>query len=135
MDLSSPAVLDELAETIRKQPGLSTLVNNAGYAEDGIFHEMDWQKHDDIMNVHVQATLKLSHAALNVMAANRNGNIINVSSVASFIPTPGSPLYGPTKALIRSLSETLAVRDGDNNIKTSTVACPAKPGSKTGSCG
>ena len=59
------------------------------------FHEMDWHKHEDIMQVHVQATLKLSYAALNVMAANGNGSIINVPSVASFLPTPSSPLYGP----------------------------------------
>ena len=123
MDLSDPAVIDDLAAKIRNQPRLSFLVNNAGYAEDGIFHEMAWQKHDDIMHVHVQATLKLSYAALNVMAANGNGSIINVSSVASFIPTPGSPLYGPTKAFIRSLSETLATRYEDSDIKIQAL-CP-----------
>ena len=123
MDLSDPAVIDDLAAKIRNQPRLSFLVNNAGYAEDGVFHEMDWQKHDDIMQVHVQATLKLSYAALNVMAANGNGSIINVSSVASFIPTPGSPLYGPTKAFIRSLSETLAIRYEDSDIKIQAL-CP-----------
>lgn len=123
MDLSSPAVIDELAARMRNQPGLGTLVNNAGYAEDGAFHEMDWQKHDDIMNVHVQATLKLSYAALSVMAANGSGSIINVSSVASFMPTPNSPLYGPTKAFLRSLSETLAIWYEDSGIKIQAL-CP-----------
>ena len=123
MDLSDPAVIDDLAGKIRNQPRLSFLVNNAGYAEDGVFHEMDWQKHDDIMHVHVQAALKLSYAALNVMAANGNGSIINVSSVASFVPTPGSPLYGPTKAFLRSLSETLAIGYSDSGIKIQAL-CP-----------
>ena len=123
MDLSDPAVIDDLAAKIRNQPRLSFLVNNAGYAEDGVFHEMAWQKHDDIMHVHVQATLKLSYAALNVMAANGNGSIINVSSVASFIPTPSSPLYGPTKAFIRSLSETLATWYEGSEIKIQAL-CP-----------
>ena len=77
----------------------------------------------DIMQVHVQATLKLSYAALNVMSANGNGSIINVSSVASFMPTPSSPLYGPTKAFIRSLSETLAIRYNDSNIRIQAL-CP-----------
>ena len=123
MDLSDPAVIDDLAVKIRNQPGLSFLVNNAGYAEDGVFHEMDWQKHDDIMHVHVQATLKLSYAALNVMAANGNGSIINVSSIAAFVPTPGSPLYGPTKAFVRSLSESLAIMYGDRGIRIQAL-CP-----------
>ena len=123
MDLSDPAVIDDLAVKIRNQPGLSFLVNNAGYAEDGVFHEMDWQKHDDIMHVHVQATLKLSYAALNVMAANGNGSIINVSSIAAFVPTPSSPLYGPTKAFVRSLSESLAIMYGDRGIRIQAL-CP-----------
>ena len=123
MDLSNPAVIDDLAEKMRNQPGLSFLVNNAGYAEDGIFHKMDWKKHDDIMHVHVQATLKLSYAALHVMAANGNGSIINVSSVAAFVPTPGSPLYGPTKAFVRSLSESLAITYEDNGIRVQAL-CP-----------
>ena len=123
MDLSDPAVIDDLAVKIRNQPGLSFLVNNAGYAEDGVFHEMDWQKHDDIMHVHVQATLKLSYAALNVMAANGNGSIINVSSIAAFVPTPSSPLYGPTKAFVRSLSESLAIMYEDRGIRIQAL-CP-----------
>ena len=123
MDLSDPAVIDDLAVKIRNQPRLSFLVNNAGYAEDGVFHEMDWQKHDDIMHVHVQATLKLSHAALNVMAANGNGSIINVSSIAAFVPTPSSPLYGPTKAFVRSLSESLAIIYDGSGIRIQAL-CP-----------
>ena len=83
----------------------------------------DWKKHDDIMHVHVQATLKLSYAALHVMAANGNGSIINVSSVAAFVPTPGSPLYGPTKAFVRSLSESLAITYEDNGIRVQAL-CP-----------
>ena len=84
---------------------------------------MDWQKHDDIMHVHVQATLKLSHAALNVMAANGNGSIINVSSIAAFVPTPSSPLYGPTKAFVRSLSESLAIIYDGSGIRIQAL-CP-----------
>ncbi len=122
-DLSDPAVIDDLAVKIRNQPRLSFLVNNAGYAEDGVFHEMDWQKHDDIMHVHVQATLKLSHAALNVMAANGSGSIINVSSIAAFVPTPSSPLYGPTKAFVRSLSESLAIIYDGSGIRIQAL-CP-----------
>ena len=57
------------------------------------------------------------------MAANGNGSIINVSSVASFIPTPGSPLYGPTKAFLRSLSETLAIRYAGSGINIQAL-CP-----------
>jgi uncharacterized protein len=123
MDLSDQSVIDQLALQLEQQTQLSTLVNNAGYAKDGEFHKLDWRLHKDIMNVHVEATLKLSHAALKVMSANSFGTIINVSSVASFLPTPSSPLYGPTKAFIRSFSETLAVKYKECNIKIQAL-CP-----------
>lgn len=123
MDLSDQSVIDQLAVQLQQQKHLSMLINNAGYAEDGDFHELDWQKHKDIMNVHVEATLKLSYAALKVMAANGQGAIINVSSVASFLATAKSPLYGPSKAFVRSLSETLAVNYKEQNIKIQAL-CP-----------
>jgi uncharacterized protein len=123
MDLSDQSVIDQLALQLQEQSQLSTLVNNAGYAEDGEYHKLDWRLHQDIMNVHVEATLKLSYAALQVMTANKQGSIINVSSVASFLPTPSSPLYGPTKAFIRSFSESLAIKYKDYNIKIQAL-CP-----------
>jgi uncharacterized protein len=123
MDLSDQSVIDQLALELEQQTQLTTLVNNAGYAEDGEYHEMDWRLHQDIMNVHVEATLKLSHSALKVMSENNMGAIINVASVASFLPTPSSPLYGPTKAFIRSFSETLAVKYKNRNIKIQAL-CP-----------
>ncbi|MFT5133303.1 MAG: short-subunit dehydrogenase [Gammaproteobacteria bacterium] len=123
MDLSDQSLIDELASQLQEQTQLSTLVNNAGYAEDGDFHKLDWRLHQDIMNVHVDATLKLSYAALKVMSSNGQGTIINVSSVASFLPTPNSPLYGPTKAFIRSFSETLAVKYKAHNIRIQAL-CP-----------
>jgi short-subunit dehydrogenase len=108
MDLSDRKVIEKLAEQPKQQSGLSMLINNAGYSEDGDFHSIEWKKHNDIMNVHVEATLKLSYVALKIISENRQGSIINVASVASFIPTPNSPLYGPTKKFIRSLSKPLA---------------------------
>ena len=123
MDLSDESVIEQLAQQLEEQAQLSILVNNAGYAEDGEYHKMDWHLHQDIMNVHVTATLKLSHAALKVMSESNLGTIINVSSVASFLPTPSSPLYGPTKAFIRSFSESLALKYEDRNIKIQAL-CP-----------
>ena len=61
MDLSDRKVIEQLTEQLKQQSGLSTLINNAGYSEDGDFHSIEWQKHSDIMNFHVEATLRLSY--------------------------------------------------------------------------
>ena len=123
MDLSDPVVINELAQSLETEPELETLINNAGYAEDGSFHEVDWLKHEALLNVHIQATLQLSHCALKIMHPKESGTIINVSSVASFIPTPGSSLYGATKGLIRSFSEALAIENKQNEINIQAL-CP-----------
>ncbi len=123
MDLSDPAVIEELAQALQAEAELETLINNAGYAEDGAFHDVDWKKHEALLNVHVQATLRLSHAALQVMKVNDSGTIINVSSVASYIPTPASTLYGASKALIRNFSEALAIENKRSKIKIQAL-CP-----------
>lgn len=122
-DLGDREVIAQLAAEMVEQEHLTTLINNAGYAEDGDFHAMEWQQHDAIMNVHVDATLRLSHAALSVMVPRNRGDIINVASVASFIPTPSSPLYGPTKTYIRALSETLAAKYNNGSIRIQAL-CP-----------
>lgn len=122
-DLSDEAVINQIAQELEEQTELRTLINNAGYARDGEFHQLGWQVHKELMNVHVDATLKLTHSALKPMSANNRGSIINVSSVASFFPTPLSPLYAPTKVFIRNFSETLAVKYKERNINIQAL-CP-----------
>lgn len=83
LDLSQTDNIDELGRQLEQQEGLEFLVNNAGYADDGRFHEMPWHNHDALLKVHVEATVKLSHSALQVMARRNSGSIINLASVAS----------------------------------------------------
>ena len=123
LDLSAVENINSLADEMGQEESLDMLVNNAGYAEDGEYHELEWKKHQDITNVHIYASMKLAHVALGVMVQNGSGSIINVASVASFIPTPSSPLYGPTKAFLRSFSESLASIYGDKGIQVQAL-CP-----------
>lgn len=123
MDLSESQNIEALADQIRQQPDLKTLINNAGYAMDGLFASMKWDSHERLQRVHVDCTLKLSYAALNVMSENNSGQIVNVSSTAAFLPTPASPLYGPTKAYLRVLSESLALAYADQGIRIQAL-CP-----------
>jgi len=107
VNLDDRAALQSLADKIAQEPHMQTLVNNAGYASDGLFHEMPWADHDALSTVHIQATMQLTHAALPVMVKNGHGAIYNVASIASWLPTPHSPLYGPTKAYIRHFTNSL----------------------------
>ncbi|GGX73422.1 SDR family NAD(P)-dependent oxidoreductase [Saccharospirillum salsuginis] len=121
-DLARAEDRQALEDRIRALPRLDVLINNAGYAEDGRFGDIDWPRHQALLDVHVQATMQLTHAALPQLLEQR-GTVINVASVASWLPTPQSALYGPTKAFVRSFSETLALSYHPDGLKVQAL-CP-----------
>ncbi|MEX0740786.1 MAG: SDR family NAD(P)-dependent oxidoreductase [Pseudohongiella sp.] len=121
-DLSDPDDLQALTDTITQLPALDALVNNAGYAEDGRLGDIEWPKHQALLDVHVTATTKLTHAALpNLLKAK--GILINVASVASWLPTADSVLYGPTKAYVRSFTESVGLAYRHDGLKALAL-CP-----------
>lgn len=122
VDLSVTTERQALAERIRSMTRLDMLINNAGYSKDGRYGEIDWVDHRALLDVHIQATCELTDAALPLLLANR-GRLVNVASVASWLPTPQSALYGPTKAFIRVFSETLALAYHADGLKVQAL-CP-----------
>lgn len=121
-DLADHHDLHELVDTITLLPQLDALVNNAGYAVDGRLGDVDWSKHQGLLDVHVIATTQLTHAALpNLLKAK--GILINVASIASWIPTAHSALYGPTKAYVRSFTESVGLAYRSEGLKALAL-CP-----------
>lgn len=121
-DLADKTDRQALVQEITLLPRLDALINNAGYAEDGRFGDIDWSKHQALLDVHIQSTTQLAHAALPNLLAHQ-GILVNVASVASWMPTPQSALYGPTKAYIRSFSESLALAYHRSGL-TVLALCP-----------
>jgi short-subunit dehydrogenase len=86
-DLSSDRARAQVVERIAaEERPVDLLINNAGFASpDGILFS-DYAHEDAALEVMVRAVLQLSHAALQNMAARGHGGIINVSSVAGYVP-------------------------------------------------
>lgn len=122
VDLADSEQLDRLSAAVADTPDLVGLINNAGYADDGIFHLMTPQQHLAQMQVHMSATVLLARSAMPALERH-SGFMINVASLASWMPTPGSPLYGPTKGFIRLFTETLALTYHDTGIRFQAL-CP-----------
>jgi short-subunit dehydrogenase len=95
------AVGGKLASTDR----VHLLVNNAGFGTRGFFFESDPRQEDNMYRLHVIATGRLTRAALPGMVARRAGGIINVASVAAFVPGPGNVSYCATKAWMVNFTE------------------------------
>ncbi len=106
-ELSSPDDLHRLEERVRAEPALALLVNNAGFGTRGRFGEEDINLQDAMIQTHITAPVRLTYAALPGMLSRKTGAIINVSSVAGFLVSPGSVIYCATKAALTSFSESL----------------------------
>jgi len=96
------------------------LVNNAGFGLKGRFLDNDIEAEQAQQDVLVTAVLRLSHAALGAMAERGSGGIINVSSVAAFLPRG---TYSAAKAWVNSFSEWAHNEYKDRGI-TVTSLCP-----------
>ncbi len=121
-ELSDPKELQALTDTLMGLPSLDALVNNAGYAVDGRLADVDWPQQQALLDVHVMATTKLTHAALPKLVEAK-GILINVASVASWMPTAQSAIYGPTKAYVRSFTESVGLAYRGDGLRALAL-CP-----------
>ena len=88
-------------------PGLDVLVNTAGFATVGRFADLDAEREQAEIALNVVAVVRLTRAALPAMIARGSGAIINVSSIAAFVPARFSATYAATKAYLNSFTESL----------------------------
>ncbi len=106
-DLTNSAELKLVEERIATAEDLELLVNNAGFGVPGRFWESELDAQDRMHRLHVDATVRLTNAALRGMVARGKGGVINVSSVAGFVQSPGSTSYGATKRWMNAFTEGL----------------------------
>ena len=124
-DLSARGAAKEIYDETKKS-GLEIdyLINNAGFSQQGYFHEVDFEIHRSIIMVNVMAMVELAYLYLADMIRRNEGKILFVASSAAF--APGGPLqsiYYATKAFLLSFSRGLAGELEGTGV-TSTVLCP-----------
>jgi uncharacterized protein len=104
----------------RLADGVDVLVNNAGFGLDLAFEENPVDDEVRHLRLHVEAALRLTHAALGPMLARGSGRIVNVASVAGFVPRG---TYGAVKGWLISFSRWANVVYGPRGV-TVTAVCP-----------
>ena len=124
-DLTDPAAPTKLAADIRKKKlQVDYLVNNAGYQVPGFFDRVRWDVQRDMMQIMMTAVAELCHIFGPEMAARGFGRIVNISSVAAFVPgQAGGALYPSVKAFVLRLSQSLATEYQSAGVHVVAV-CP-----------
>jgi uncharacterized protein len=101
----------------------SILVNNAGFGLYGAFAETPLERELQMIQVNVAALVTLTKGCLPAMIGRRRGRILNVASIAGFVPGPRMSIYYATKAFVISFSEAIAEELAGTGV-TVTALCP-----------
>jgi short-subunit dehydrogenase len=120
-DLTDRAALAKVESRVasRDEP-IELLVNNAGFGLKGRFLDNAVEQEQAMLDVLVTAVMRLTHAALGPMAERGHGGVINVSSVAAFLPRG---TYAAAKAWVNSFSEWAANEYRPSGV-TVMALCP-----------
>jgi len=122
LDLSDKASFDEYSRIIaEKKPSVKLLINNAGYGKLGDFDKLDCNEQYGMVDVNVRALVAMSRLTLDYM--DKGSAIINVCSIAAFVPNPRMAVYCSTKAFVFSFSKALRQELKSRGINVLAV-CP-----------
>jgi uncharacterized protein len=132
-DLSRPETPERIFRELQGRGiTVDVLVNNAGFGAWGKFVELPLRRHLEMLEVNITALTQLTGLFLPGMVERRRGGILNVASVAGFLPGPGMAVYYATKACVLSFTEALAEEVAGTNV-TVTVLCPGPTATNFGS--
>jgi uncharacterized protein len=121
-DLSEPGASQRIFEPLQSKP-IDYLVNNAGFGTHGAFAGADLQSQLAMLQVNIVALTHLTRLFLPGMLERKSGRIMNVASLASFLPGPFMAVYYATKAYVLSFSEALSSETAGSGV-TVTALCP-----------
>jgi len=77
---------------------IDIIINNAGVTKDNLLMRMSEDQWDDVIGINLKSVYNLTKAAIRPLLKNRNGSIINISSIVGMTGNPGQSNYAASKA-------------------------------------
>ena len=101
---------------------IDVLINNAGITKDNLLMRMNEQDFDKVIEINLKSVFNMTKATQRVFLKNRNGSIINMSSVVGVKGNAGQSNYAASKAGIIGFSKSIALELGSRNIRCNVIA-------------
>lgn len=112
-------VVEDVKETFGH---IDVLVNNAGITKDGLMMRMDEAQWDAVIDTNLKSAFNFIHACTPVMARQRSGSIISMSSVVGVSGNAGQCNYSASKAGLIGLTKSMAKEMGPRGIRANCIA-------------
>ena len=128
VDLSEVGAAQKVFSEVKKHHiEIEVLVNNAGFGSSGNFWEIDAQKETEEIHVNILTLTMMCKLFLPEMIERKSGKILNVASIAGFLPGPLMSVYYASKAYVLSFSTALRSEVKEKGVVVTTL-CPRQTG-------
>ena len=122
-DAANFAAAHEIVDDVKAIFGhIDILVNNAGITKDGLMMRMDEQQWDAIIDTNLKSAYNFIHACTPVMARQRSGSIINMTSVVGISGNAGQCNYAASNAGLIGLAKSIAKEMGPRGVRANCIA-------------
>ena len=123
LDITSRDDIKECFNELKSKDLLpDILINNAGITSDQIFLKMKDDDWDNVISTNLTGTYNLTKIFIRNMIKNKNGRIINISSVAGLMGNPGQVNYSSSKSALNGFTKSLAKEIGSRKITVNSIA-------------
>jgi 3-oxoacyl-[acyl-carrier protein] reductase len=123
LDVTDRAAIKKAHDTLKENnhlPGI--IINNAGITKDQLFLRMKDEDWDDVINTNLSSVFNITKAFIKSMVKQKEGRVINISSVAGLMGNPGQVNYSSSKAAIGGFTKSLAKELASRNITVNSIA-------------
>jgi 3-oxoacyl-[acyl-carrier protein] reductase len=122
-DITDAAKMKEAVKAIQSaKVSVDVLVNNAGLTYNALFQMTSMERMREVFEVNFFAQMAFTQYIVRLMARQKSGSVINISSSAAIDANPGRSAYGASKAAVICMTRAMAHELAEQNIRANAIA-------------